>query len=499
MVRITSHTRIVQQPDLERPCDHVNPDGAVRDITQNQNTSHVVTREPAQPEASASNDNKTASQSSVQQSISQEWPNREMCQLVGDVYSSDPASITAEAEQDLLGPSIATKLRRDSILLSEGCSEINAQISSPAASSHSAYTSRSPSADLSVSFNTSSHSRDESRAETMECDEATLQNIRNDIRDYQDQGECLDDEATIGRRVKNNRLLVITRSSPASNAEGGILKEIQPSAVSSPNRPLCSTRLSKMPLTGTRSLRSRPNANTDPERLPSVSVVIIVREPDRLIADTTRNCQIRSRNDGRQNGSKSDDADDCTGVQNFPNKQYCSEAKRPRRRRNPGALSRKAMESKPVLTKHATGKCANIFQNLSNSDKTTAHEAQEIFGRGILRIQPHGHRCTYSFTFLPEAVYSELPSPPPRVSPEHSTCSDSRSQSQSSRRATRRRQYKRIPYTPTENQRLTELRRQHGLPWREVAKHFKQRTQASLQVQYSKIRSVAAYKARDKT
>lgn len=62
-----------------------------------------VTREPAQPEVSASDDNKTASQSSVQQSISQEWPNREMCQLVGDVCSSDPASITAEAEQDLLG------------------------------------------------------------------------------------------------------------------------------------------------------------------------------------------------------------------------------------------------------------------------------------------------------------------------------------------------------------------------------------------------------------
>lgn len=150
---------------------------------------------------------------------------------------------------------------------------------------------------------------------------------------------------------------------------------------------------------------------------------------------------------------------------------------------------------KPVLTKHATEKCANTFQNLSNSDKTTADEAREIFGRGILRIQPHVRRCTCSFIFLPEAVYSELQSPPPRVSPEHSTCSDSRSQSQSSRRATCRRQYKRIPYTPTENQRLTELRGQHGLPWREVAKHFKHRTQASLQVQYSMIRSVAAYKS----
>lgn len=111
MAGITAHTRIVHQPNLERPCGHVAPDGAVRDVTQNQNTSHVVTREPAQPEVSASDDNKTASQSSVQQSISQEWPNREMCQLVGDVCSSDPASITAEAEQDLLGPSITTKLR----------------------------------------------------------------------------------------------------------------------------------------------------------------------------------------------------------------------------------------------------------------------------------------------------------------------------------------------------------------------------------------------------
>lgn len=40
MVGITAHTRIVQQPNLERPCDQVAPDGAVRDITQNQNMSH---------------------------------------------------------------------------------------------------------------------------------------------------------------------------------------------------------------------------------------------------------------------------------------------------------------------------------------------------------------------------------------------------------------------------------------------------------------------------
>ncbi|PIG69511.1 hypothetical protein AARAC_011499 [Aspergillus arachidicola] len=321
MAGITAHTRIVHQPNLERTCDHVAPDGAVRDVTQNHNTSHVVTRKPAQPEASANDDNKTTSQSSVQQSISQEWPNREMCQLLGNICSSDAASRTAEAEQDLLGLSIATKLHQDSILLSEGCSEINAQISSPTAGSHNTYTSRSPSADLSISFNTSSHHRGEFRTETMEYDKATLQNTRNEIRDYQDQGECLGDEAAISRSVKNNRSFVTTRPSPASNAESGILKKIQPSAVSSSNRPLNSTRLSKMPPTSTRSLCPRPNANTDPERLPSVSVVIIVRESDKLIAGTTTNHQIRSRNNGRQDGSKSDDAGDRTGVQDFPNKR----------------------------------------------------------------------------------------------------------------------------------------------------------------------------------
>lgn len=41
MAGITAHTRIVHQPNLERPCGHVAPDGAVRDVTQNQNTSHV--------------------------------------------------------------------------------------------------------------------------------------------------------------------------------------------------------------------------------------------------------------------------------------------------------------------------------------------------------------------------------------------------------------------------------------------------------------------------
>lgn len=99
-----------------------------------------------------------------------------------------------------------------------------------------------------------------------------------------------------------------------------------------------------------------------------------------------------------------------------------------------------------------------------------------------------------TLTFLPEVVCREPPSSTPDVSPKHSPCSDSRSQSQSSRRATRRRHCKWKSYSSAENQRLLELRSQRGLPWREVAKQFKHRTQASLQAQYSKLHSEAVVK-----
>lgn len=106
---------------------------------------------------------------------------------------------------------------------------------------------------------------------------------------------------------------------------------------------------------------------------------------------------------------------------------------------------------------------------------------------GVLRIQPHGSRCDYSLTLLPEVVCRGLPSSPlPRVSTERPPWPASRSQSQYSRRATHRSRYRRFPYLPTENERLIELRSHRGLHWPEIVKHFKHRTSASLQVQYGK-------------
>ncbi|OJD23148.1 hypothetical protein ACJ73_05500 [Blastomyces percursus] len=50
-----------------------------------------------------------------------------------------------------------------------------------------------------------------------------------------------------------------------------------------------------------------------------------------------------------------------------------------------------------------------------------ASEAQEVFGRGILRIQPHGHRNAYIFTFLPDVVEAAPKSSASELCEESST------------------------------------------------------------------------------
>ncbi|BDD59387.1 hypothetical protein MAP00_004597 [Monascus purpureus] len=51
----------------------------------------------------------------------------------------------------------------------------------------------------------------------------------------------------------------------------------------------------------------------------------------------------------------------------------------------------------------------------------TSSEAQEVFGRGILRIQPHGHRNVYVITFLPDVVQPASMSSTSEISCEKSS------------------------------------------------------------------------------
>ncbi|KAE8372394.1 hypothetical protein BDV26DRAFT_297917 [Aspergillus bertholletiae] len=80
-----------------------------------------------------------------------------------------------------------------------------------------------------------------------------------------------------------------------------------------------------------------------------------------------------------------------------------------------------------VLADDTTGEHSNSLQRpLDGSFLSTTGEAQEVFGRGILRIQPHGPRSAYVITFLPDVVQ---PASMPSTSelscekPSHSTSS----------------------------------------------------------------------------
>ncbi|KAB8227924.1 uncharacterized protein BDW43DRAFT_234683 [Aspergillus alliaceus] len=428
----------------------------------------------------------------------------------------------------MTGPSVVMELHRDSILSSRASTKTNASLS--VVSDHSAYTSQSPAADISDLSDTTPHPRGVSPAETIQCDETVVEDAINEVASRGDQAEYLSNKAVLTQSVQNDRPS-IEKSSPPSDAEDNVSKEVRPSVLSRPNHQSCPIGLSEIPLPCTRSLRPRPNTNADkiskevrlpelshsnhqsrpigplkmpskrtrslrprpnihidrPERLPSVSVVIPVRESDRLMASATKDPPIQVRRHVQQDGSGDNNTNSSTAAPDFNNDRSCSEIERPRKRCKHAVRPRKAAETDSTSTNHAIRETKNSFRNSSGSGFGTPDEAQEVFGRGILRIQPHGPRHTYFITFLPDNVY-HLP-PRPDMPPRQSSCPEGRPQSQSSRQTIHRRRHKRSPYSPAENQLLTELRSRRCLPWREVAKHFKHRTQASLQVQYSKIRS----------
>lgn len=120
-------------------------------------------------------------------------------------------------------------------------------------------------------------------------------------------------------------------------------------------------------------------------------------------------------------------------------------------------------KSTSALTDDATQGCLSLPQRPPDSGfALTPSEAQEVFGRGILRIQPHGPRHAYFMTFLPYVVQ---PAPMP-LTPEMPQAN---------------------PLFNSREPALVELRIGRDLLWRDVAGNFKHQTPASLQAHYSNI------------
>ncbi|THC89787.1 hypothetical protein EYZ11_010750 [Aspergillus tanneri] len=158
------------------------------------------------------------------------------------------------------------------------------------------------------------------------------------------------------------------------------------------------------------SLSPLPYTNTKssiPERLPSVSVVIPVRRPDKLTTTTTQTNITRKPR--RLQG-----ADDHGDNNDAAVHELCYDRPVSSSRSNnevEGNLRKKHTPSS--LMDDAAGACPQSPQKSPDSRfAVTPTEAKEVFGRGVLRIQPYGPRHAYFITFLPDVVQ-----PPSKPSP----------------------------------------------------------------------------------
>lgn len=139
------------------------------------------------------------------------------------------------------------------------------------------------------------------------------------------------------------------REASSDNDERGRLTE-ESQAPASPRfgRQTRPVEQSKVPLTSTRSLRPRPNAeSTRFERLPAVSVVIPTRRTE-FVASTKTNAPTRARRYGNRSGS---DSSNLKKDRSSPKARGCSR-KRPKR----------AMENTSASTNDIVGKCTGQSQ-----------------------------------------------------------------------------------------------------------------------------------------
>lgn len=184
---------------------------------------------------------------------------------------------------------------------------------------------------------------------------------------------------------------------------------------------------------------------------------------------------------------------------------------RPKARGRPRKRPTKTIENTTTSASDIVGKCTNQSQSpLDSGFAVSLGEIQEIFGRGVLRIQSHGPRHAYFMTFLPEAPHQLSMPTPPKMPPDQSSRLDDTPENTSSRQVACGERHKRTKPTICEDgdvwsgstkrprtgiskqtslskgdQLLSQLKEQRQLSWNEIAKHFPGRSRGSLQVRYS--------------
>ncbi|GLA78953.1 hypothetical protein AtubIFM55763_001118 [Aspergillus tubingensis] len=292
------------------------------------------------------------------------------------------------------------ELHRDSTPSLGTCDEADTEPSPPEAGFTCAIASPSPSPDLLGS----QHPQAGPGPETIMRDEFVVDDTKAAPESCEGKAGNRTDVVTTIQSAQINRPLV--GDAGLDNDERRLAKESQAPVLS---RLRQRTRLVKQPkgtLASTRSLRRRPNTeSTRSERLPAVSVVIPTCRTDELAASTRANSPTRARRLNRRGGSDSFNVDNNRGTQAVTGGDSpLSGGSSPKARGRPRTRPKRAIENTSASTNDIVGTCTSLSQALLNGGlAVTLGETQEIFGRGILRIQTHGPRHAYFMTFLPEA------------------------------------------------------------------------------------------------
>jgi hypothetical protein len=278
-----------------------------------------------------------------------------------------------------------------------------------------------------------------------------------------------------------------------NDERGRLTEENQATALSRFGPRIRPLEQSKSPLTHTRSLRPQRSINSAwSERLPTVSVLIPARRTDDLVSSTKTNPPTGARCYSRRGGGDSsnlnhDRATRALTEEDSPFSGGSSSKTRGRPRKRP----KRAMENTSASTNEQ-------FPNPSVGGlDVTLGKTQEIFGRGILRIQAHGPRHVYFMSFLPEEPHQ--PSMPSTFEDqeEHSHSRDSgvsahcenqignQHSEQPFRKGSRaRKSTGRAQALSKDDRLLIELKEERSLPWKRIAEYFPGRSVGSLQVRY---------------
>ena len=233
-------------------------------------------------------------------------------------------------------------------------------------------------------------------------------------------------------------------------------------------------------------------------------MVVPARRSDDFIAGTNANPLARVRRCGRGGGGDSDRNKSrrkraVTEEYSLPSSGSCPQSRERSRKRPKTSTKNNLASTKKTVGKH-TG---HTQTRLDSCSAPTPDETQEIFGRGILRVQAHGPRHVYFMTFLPEVsrhssiVSSAESSHPDKLSSKPgvhkghrkrtlspvcddrsvwssrpSTSSASSSRSRAGRSKAQPKTSRRVRWSPEEKRLLLELKQDRSRPWSEVTRTF---------------------------